>query len=380
MSKSKTTYVNLEGKKVVIPSIVDGKTKIFPYIHVCLKRKHPDISVAQVERVWEKRMEKNKLIVQYLQALADEERTKGDKWRASAYTRAIRIIKNLKVPISNGKQAQRFKGIGVKIGGKIDEITKTGQLQRIDQKTQEAIKKQQIVESFIDVWGIGVVKANNLYNQGFRTIESLGGAKLNNQQRIGVKYYNDIKLRIPHNEVTELGKVVERGLKLVDPQAKVVIGGSYRRNEPTSGDIDLVVTSPLGEKSKIAMVHQNKQGKIIVEYLTKLVEQLHKIGFLTDDLSLGKNKYMGIAHLENYPHYRRIDILYIPPEEWGSGVLHFTGPKAFNIDLRRRAIELGYKLNEKGLFKKDGSRIETPTEESIFEKLGVEYIEPPFRK
>ena len=62
---------------------------------------------------------------------------------------------------------------------------------------------------------------------------------------------------------------------------------------------------------------------------------------------------------------------------------------AFNVVQRRRAIELGYTMNEHGLYKLVGDKKKTkgprlneqfPTEESIFEFLGLVYKGPTERK
>ena len=65
------------------------------------------------------------------------------------------------------------------------------------------------------------------------------------------------------------------------------------------------------------------------------------------------------------------------------------GSKAFNVVQRQRAIDLGYTMNEHGLYhltgpkkNKKGARVEGdfPTEKSIFDFLGLEYKGPTERK
>src|SRR5262249_47642794 len=59
---------------------------------------------------------------------------------------------------------------------------------------------------------------------------------------------------------------------------------------------------------------------------------------------------------------------------------YFTGSKAHNIRMRERAIKMGYKLNEYGLFDADDNPIAGVTEEEIFDKLGLPYIPPLLRE
>ena len=60
---------------------------------------------------------------------------------------------------------------------------------------------------------------------------------------------------------------------------------------------------------------------------------------------------------------------------------YFTGSKAHNIVLRDRAIQMGLKLNEYGLFRvEDDAPVAGETEEGIYEALGIAWIEPEMRE
>ena len=60
---------------------------------------------------------------------------------------------------------------------------------------------------------------------------------------------------------------------------------------------------------------------------------------------------------------------------------YFTGSKAHNINVRDRAVQLGFKLNEYGLFRvDDDSRVAGETEEGIYKALGMEWVEPELRE
>jgi DNA polymerase (family 10) len=60
---------------------------------------------------------------------------------------------------------------------------------------------------------------------------------------------------------------------------------------------------------------------------------------------------------------------------------YFTGSKAHNIALRDRAIGLGLKLNEYGLFRlDDDNRIAGEREEDIYAALGLEWVPPELRE
>lgn len=55
---------------------------------------------------------------------------------------------------------------------------------------------------FGEVWGIGPATALKLYEKGHHTLDDLKNENsLTNSQRIGLKYFDDIKQRIPRHEV-----------------------------------------------------------------------------------------------------------------------------------------------------------------------------------
>jgi DNA polymerase (family 10) len=61
--------------------------------------------------------------------------------------------------------------------------------------------------------------------------------------------------------------------------------------------------------------------------------------------------------------------------------LYFTGNKQHNINLRKIAIKKGLKLSEYGVFnKKNNKKVAYKTEERIYKKLGLSYIEPELRE
>ena len=78
-------------------------------------------------------------------------------------------------------------------------------------------------------------------------------------------------------------------------------------------------------------------------------------------------------------HGLQIDLRVLAPEEYGSGLLYFTGSKAHNIALRTLAISRGYKLSEYGLFDRAGNRIASRTEEELYAAFGMDWIPPELR-
>ena len=84
--------------------------------------------------------------------------------------------------------------------------------------------------------------------------------------------------------------------------------------------------------------------------------------------------------------HRRLDIIVVPWRERAPAIMYFTGSAHFNRSMRLLATKLGMSLSEHSLRggvvregkekMNEGFVMETPTEESIFEHLGLKYREP----
>ena len=111
------------------------------------------------------------------------------------------------------------------------------------------------------------------------------------------------------------------------------------------------------------------------------IDKLKEAKFILDDLTFEhyETKYMGYCRYATEYPTRRIDIFYAPFESYYPFLLHLTGSGGFNQKIRALAINLGYKLNEYGLFKiKLGKyiKVKIKSEEDIFNELGMDYVEP----
>src|SRR3989338_11167453 len=77
----------------------------------------------------------------------------------------------------------------------------------------------------------------------------------------------------------------------------------------------------------------------------------------------------------------QVDLRVVQEKEYGSALLYFIGNKEHNVELRKLALSKGYTLNEYGLFKvKDKKWVAGRTEEEIYSKLGLKYMEPELRE
>ena len=210
------------------------------------------------------------------------------------------------------------------------------------------------------------------YHSGNKTIEDLQkNCELTHQQKIGIKYHQDIQERIPREEVSEIEKKVKEIVHQINPDLVITICGSYRRGSKTCGDVDILIMDPLDN---------------IEDLLSKVIEALTKIDFLKDHLrnSFEKsNSYMGICKIKELN--RRIDIKVYPSNQYAFALLYFTGSNYFNRSMRYYADKKGYSLGDKSLKKgirisrekvHEADGIECKTEKDIFDALGLDFKEP----
>jgi len=201
-------------------------------------------------------------------------------------------------------------------------------------------------------------------------------AHLTHHQKIGLKYFEELESKIPRAEIKVLESIVKESLKELDPLLIGTVCGSYRRGLPQSGDIDFLITHP----------NYTSDKKKETDILDKLIPILKKKKFITDDLSHGKIKYMGVCILpENIsaePHYhRRIDLRIIPFDQYYCGLLYFTGSDYFNRNMRVIAQERGftlseYSINPIGETGIKGEPLEVFSEKDVFDILGMTYKKP----
>jgi len=325
-------------------------------------------------------MNKKDIIIKELETISKKEAMEKNFFKVRAYKKVINQLKELESVVSM-KDLQNIEGIGIKIKDKIEEILKTGKLKSAE-KARKILKngssKIEIYDELLKIHGIGIVKAKELIeNYNINSIESLielinkKPNILNNQQKIGLKYHFDIKESIPRAEIEKHYKKISKIVKLINPDLRVKVVGSFRRGLDQSGDIDIIIKSS----------NDNNSTKILHKIINALkIKDKKNFSYILEELSLGSKKFMGICNLNSKSKARRIDILMTTPKEYPFALLYFTGDFNINIQLRKRANELGYTLNEYGLIpNKPGPKIKLKSEKEIFNFLGYKFLQPKSR-
>lgn len=286
----------------------------------------------------------------------------GEMFRAKAYREASEAITIYNDDIYDPEQLKGVKRIGKTILEKLKEYVKTGTLKILEKE------KKNPLNVLTKVYGIGPKKAKEFISKGITTIDDLKANEdlLTTNMKIGVKYFDDIEARIPRDEIDEYNVILHEIFAAATPMGSTMeIVGSYRRGAKTSGDIDIVLTNA------------DNKSEILGLFLDKLVEN----NIILEILSKGKTKSLTIGQIPG-KRPRRLDFMYTPPDEYAFATLYFTGSKAFNTIQRQRALNLGYTLNEHGFHhmvdRTKGKKLikHFPTEQSIFEFLKMQYLEP----
>jgi DNA polymerase/3'-5' exonuclease PolX len=354
--------------------------------------------------------------IEDLRELSNLYLNRRDDYKSLAFSRAAGVFTQLiNNPPVSGEEASKHKGIGKSSGEAYDEWLLTGKISRLEElrksssrsdsslpsslpnsptielnteinteiNTENNIqsptfspnpnlnlninpidienqKKKQIIAELMTVHGIGRVSAEKFYNLGCRTIDDLSKYPLTPAQILGYLYYDHLNLKIQREEIDQFKSILEKVWQFLN--LKWLICGSYRRELPESGDVDILIEEKAG---------------LTLEYI---VDILVKNNLIVGNLALGNTKYMGIYRLLPHDQYNahRIDIRLVPHNSWHYSTLYFTGSQALNILMRQKAISMNMNLSEYGL-SSGMININVNSEQEIFNILGFEYVEPKDR-
>ena len=309
----------------------------------------------------------NEKLAKTMSKMADIMNKNGEPMRSKAYKKAEETILTIPYEIKSINDVKGKPGIGESMLHKVKEYLETGKLACIEAEEN----KPEII--LTNVYGIGPQKAKELVKNGITDIKTLIEKQndvLNDVQKKGLKYYDDILKQIPRMEIDEYNKIFKKIFeKIATNNCHYEIVGSYRRGLSSSGDIDVIITSNS---------NSNGSQNMFENFINSLISQ--KI--IVEILSRGKNKCLVISKIPNSDTYRRTDFLYSTIEEYPFSILYFTGSKGFNTVMRGYALQQGYSLNEHGLSNsKDGIKGQLidhtfTDEKSIFDFLKLEYKTP----
>lgn len=263
----------------------------------------------------------NEKICELLGVVMEACQARKEQFRAIGYQKAIAKIKALRhelTTLDDVRQLSSGRGVGDKIEAKVIEIVTTGRLRQAEAVLENT--ENAAVKELCQVWGVGPAKAINLTSHGITSVRDLRTAVksdpniLDRNQRIGLKHYEDLLLRIPRKHVAELENYVKMMAKSIDQGLDITVAGSYLRGKENCGDVDILVRGSTG---------QLERG------FPKLLDVMRKKGVLTDDLVVTDRKYFGVFQFPGRPH-ARVDLFAVPEHEYPFALLTYTGSAIFN--------------------------------------------------
>jgi DNA polymerase (family 10) len=311
----------------------------------------------------------NLAIARVLAEIGDLLEIKGENpFKIRAYRNASETIAHETQRIADLSPAERLAlpGIGKDIAGKIGELVETGGM-RYHRELLEQFPPT--VLDLLRLQGVGPKTVALLYRElNIRTLADLEaaarGGRLRAIKGMGAKKEGlilkalDEQRRFTGRRLTaeahDTAAALVSHLRAVAPDASVSTVGSLRRGCETCGDLDILAAG-----GSPGLMHA------FTEYT--LVERVLAHGDTKSSLLL----WGGF----------QADLRLVPRDSLGAALQYFTGSKSHNIALRDRAIGLGLKLNEYGLFRvADDTRIAGDEEDGIYEALGLMPVPPELRE
>ncbi|NLT37922.1 MAG: DNA polymerase/3'-5' exonuclease PolX [Methanomassiliicoccus sp.] len=310
----------------------------------------------------------NAEIADLLHEFADLMDLKGDVFKRNAYRRAAQNVLELDGDITSYYREGRLEsipGVGESIAKKIAEVLETGRSPELEDL--QAQYPPGLIE-LTQVPDLGPKKALRLYRElGIQDLAGLKQAALEHRirrlegfgERSEKKILQGIELvernsgRMLLGDALPIGLAVESYLRQNGIE-HVSVAGSLRRRKETIGDIDIVVGSDLPLEAMRLFASYPRRDAVILQGPTR-----------------------SSIRLEDGT---QVDLRVVPISDYGATLLYFTGSKEHTVELRRMAIQMGYKLNEYGLFRKDDGSVVAREEKDIYRALGLDLVPPELRE
>lgn len=311
----------------------------------------------------------NVAIARVLAEIGDLLEIRGDNpFKIRAYRNAAQVVRDSGERVAGLAAAdlRALPGIGKDIATRITELVETGgstfhrelaaefpaglldvlRLQGVGPKTAALLYRELSIGSVDDL-----TKA--LAAGSVRGVKGMGPGK-EAALRKAIEDHQAFAGRYLASEVWQQGHALLAHLRAACPDATFDLVGSLRRGAETCGDLDVLATSAPPQ---------------VMEHFVAFprVERVLGQGPTKSSVRLGKGL--------------QADLRLVPVESRGAALQYFTGSKAHNIELRDRAIRLGFKLNEYGLYRvEDDTRVAGETEAGIYEALGLPWMPPELRE
>jgi DNA polymerase (family 10) len=316
----------------------------------------------------------NKEIARVLSETADlMEIAAEDSFRIRSYRNGATAVEGHPERVEDilrdpARKVTDIPGIGKGLAAVLAEIVDHGSCERRDLLLQ---KFPPAALEFLKIQGLGP-KGIALIFEHYRigTIDELErlcleqklrvlprmGAKLEEKVLRSIAQYRLRTGRYLLSYAEGMAAELAQALRQVPGVEDVTPAGSLRRGRETVGDLDLLVTGPNADAALDRFLAYPKVDEV---------------------LARGENKASAKVGREGL----QVDVRALPRENFGAAMQYFTGSKEHNVVLRARAVRMGLKLSEYGLFRaQDDARVAGETEAGVYEAMGLAWIPPELRE
>jgi len=315
----------------------------------------------------------NKEIARLLWETADLMEIAGeDSFRIRSYRNGATAVEGYPERIADilrdpARNVTEIPGIGKGLAAALHEIVERSSCEKRDALLQ---KFPPTALEFLKIQGLGP-KGIALILEHYRisTIDEIErlcleqklrvlprmGAKLEEKVLRSISQYRQRSGRYLLSYAETMAAELMETLRQVPGVTDITPAGSLRRGRETVGDLDLLVTGPADA----------------------VIERFLAFPRVEEVLARGENKVSAKVGREGL----QVDVRALPPDTFGAAMQYFTGSKDHNVAIRTRAVKMGFKLSEYGLFRvEDESKVAGATEAGVYEALGLPWIPPELRE
>ncbi len=298
----------------------------------------------------------------------------ANPFRVRAYRNGARTIRDLPQDLATVAQQGAesltgIPGIGKDLAAKCLELVQRGDLEMLEEL------RSQVPESVLQLMripGLGPKKAAALFRDlGITELSQLQaaceagrirqlkgfGAKTEQAILQGLSFATSASQRIRWADADLIVQELLHFLQQGPAVSQLEAAGSYRRGRDTVGDIDILAVT-------------NESAGVM--------DRLAEFSGVETILARGTTK-MSVRVRGGL----QVDLRVVPAESFGAAMQYFTGSKDHNVQLRGRARQLGFKINEYGVFHVSGEeerRIAGATEAEVYGALGLPCFPPELRE
>ena len=315
---------------------------------------------------------RNEDIAHAFEDVADILEIEGENpFRVRAYRNAARTLRGLPEEVAQrlarGGKLDDLPGIGEDLAAQIQGMLTSGRLERLDRLRPDA---PALALDLRRLEGVGPKRAMALF-QGLTpqpksfadVLAACREGRVRNLPGFGASSERALMERLQ----ADLERPHRFRLASLDAEAKALVGrllecpeveaaqvaGSFRRRKDNVGDLDIVAASRAGEAA---------------------TRHFLSVADVAETLASGSTRTSVVLKSGV-----QVDLRVIAPESYGAALVYFTGSKEHNIALRRRGQKAGLKVNEYGVYR-GAEPIAGASEASVYESLGLPYIDPELRE